>query len=178
MCSGCILYKELRPLEKHKSWCGRQTRALVRLVPVWAMLALVMLEPFCDIPTNKHLWDSWRYYPLFPSLCGYTLSISKRKAIMQWQDLVLNKLWNLRSVGHCSHCSGCISRNHISPIPGLLHWAALCSSNSTPSLAKLMLNFNKTFFPLYECLWSIFAICCSGVACSLPEISSRLLTVL
>jgi hypothetical protein len=126
--AGCILCKELWPLEtleKHKSWCRRQTRALARLVPVWRMLALVMSDPFCDISTNKDL-DMLAFFETVEDiiLCFQVCvpihwASQKRKAIMQWEYLVLSNLWDLRSAGHCSHCFSCIRRNHIAPIPGV-----------------------------------------------------------
>ena len=69
------------------------------------------------------------------------------------------------------------SKNHVTAVPSF-SLSSICSSISAQSLAKSMLNFNKSFFLLSKCQSSTFIIHVGGVACSLTEISSRLLVML
>lgn len=141
-------------------------------------------EPFVSFKTTVN--TSYSLFPLKSDLRTYKLSISKGKAIVWWQDLALNNSWNLRCVDSPLRNQLAILLFIISAlgieitsVPSLaFNWAALCSSSSAQSLAKLMLNFNKSFFLLSKCQSSTTVIHLGGVAYSFPEILSGLLVML
>lgn len=99
MFASHILCKALWPTEKHKSWCGRQTKALARLAPVWRMLALVMSDPFCDIPTNKHLDTLAFFETVEETLLCFQVSASIHWASQKEKPLCSGKTWSLITFG-------------------------------------------------------------------------------